>query len=106
MSPSPTQVTLVASTVSTVDLDAPYAYIEVKSLTGASTISVSAGSIANPSGDPTVNGNGFPVVSAVADARIIVPGVDLASPARVKLISAGTPTVSVRGINRNYMETD
>ena len=106
MTASPTQVTLVATVVSTVSLDTAHPWIEVKNLTGVNPVSINVGSVANAPGDPTVNGNGFPVVSAQADAKVILPGVDLVSPAQVKLISAGTPIVSVRGINRLYTETD
>lgn len=91
MTASPAHVTLVANTVSTVTLDGNYNQVEVLNVDGAAAIYFTV-----DGADPTVEGNGCHVLPAAiggltADAPAYAPPV-------VKLISIGTPKVSVRGI--------
>jgi hypothetical protein len=92
MAASPTHVTLGAATVATVTLDdAYYNDVEVLNVDGAAAVYYTV-----DNGNPTVEGNGCNVLPAAIGG--------LTTPCRedgtvtVKLISAGTPKVSVRGI--------
>lgn len=91
MTASPAHVTLTANAVTTVTLDDDYEQIEVLSVDGAAAIYFTI-----DGADPTIEGNGCSVLPAA------IGGLTLNSPAEVgtvvKLISAGTPKVSVRGI--------
>ena len=88
---SPYHLTLTANTVAEVDFDANFGRIEVLNVDGAAAIYVS-----NDGTAPTVAGAGYHVLPA-AIGSVELP--DLTSGNTVvKLISAGTPQVSVRGL--------
>jgi len=83
-------VTLVANTVSTVTLDADYDNVEVVSVDGTAAVYFTVNGAT-----PTVAGNGTVVLPAAIGAVSLQPyGPELAT---IKLISAGTPKVAVRG---------
>lgn len=90
MTASPAHVTLVANTVTTVTLDGNYSTIEVLNVDGAAPIYFTVDGTT-----PTVEGNGCNVLPAAICGLTVWAGsnVDV-----IKLISAGTPKVSIRGI--------
>lgn len=89
---NPQHVTLTASTVATVTFADDYPEVEVVNVDGAAAVYFTVGA----TGVPTVGGNGCNVLPAAIGY--------LSIPARssgdtiVKLISSGTPKVSVRGV--------
>lgn len=92
MAGSPQHSTLVASTVATFTFDSNYGRVEVMNVDGAAAVYVSTTGT-----NPTVAGTGFDVVPAAVGAAVEL--VDQTSGNTVvKLISAGTPQVSVRGL--------
>lgn len=92
MTASPTHVTLVANTVSTITLDEEYfGSVEVLNVDGAAAVYFTV-----DAGDPTVEGNGCNVLPAAIGGLVISAASDKS--VTVKLISAGTPKVSVRGV--------
>lgn len=92
MAASPQHVTLTANTVSTLNFDVDFNWVEITSLDGAAEIYVSL----NGQTDPTVGGNGFHVIPAGVVSSSVFP-IFTGNVTQVRLISAGTPRVSVRG---------
>lgn len=92
MAASPAHRTLVAATVTTITFDDNFGWFEVTNVDGADAVYVSTTGV-----DPTVAGDGFEVVTAAAGAFAIVQDRTTGNSV-VKLISAGTPKVSVRGL--------
>lgn len=88
--PDSRHITLVANTVSTVTLDSDYDWVEVINRDGAGEVYFTL-----DGSTPTVAGNGTLVLPAA------ISGVEMeynrTTAAVVKLISSGTPKVSVRG---------
>jgi len=92
MPPSPQHVTLVASTVATVTFDEDFSHVEVINVDGVAAVYFRCDGT-----DPTTAGAGSDVVVAAVGAALQVP-VATAGNTQVKLISVGTPKVSVRGV--------
>lgn len=93
MTASPAHVTLVANTVTTVTLDGGYyGQVEVLNVDGMAAIYFTV-----DGADPTIEGNGCNVLPA-AIGGLTVRVADVDGSFVVKLISAGTPKVSVRGV--------
>jgi hypothetical protein len=91
MAGSPQHVTLTANVVSTLTFDQDFENIEVLNVDGASEVYFRVGATA-----PTVGGTGCHVLPAAigsVEVEVFTSGATV-----VKLISAGTPKVSVRGI--------
>lgn len=87
--PDPQHVTLTADTVSTVTLGRDANKITVLNVTGTAAVYFNI----NSSDDPTVGGDGcWALPAAISSVDLPVTG---AGNTRVKLISSGTPTVSV-----------
>lgn len=91
MAGSPQHATLVANTTTTLTFDATYRRVEVLSVDGAAEVYVTTDGT-----DPTVGGTGCHVLPAVISS-MEVP-VRTWGDTVVKLKSAGTPKVSVRGL--------
>lgn len=91
MGASPQHVTLVAGVVSTVTFDADFARIEVTNVDGAAAVYFRMDGV-----DPVAAAEGTYVLPAAIGRIEVPPGT--AGVTVVKLISAGTPKVSVRGI--------
>lgn len=91
MPASPQYLTLTAGAVSTVEFDADYEWVEVLNLTGTADVYFRV-----DGQNPGVAQTGSEVVGAAIGASLTVP-VPTASSTMVKLISAGTPKVAVRG---------
>ncbi len=92
MAGSPQHATLVADTVATLTFDKNFARIEVLNVDGAAAIYFRSDGVA-----PTVAGTGCHVVPA-AIGSVEVDDDTAGQVSVVKLISAGTPKVSVRGL--------
>jgi hypothetical protein len=90
MTASPTHVTLTANTVTTVTLDNDFKNVEVLNVDGSAAIYFTVDGTT-----PTVEGNGCNVLPAAIGALTVWAG---RSTDVVKLISTGTPKVSVRGL--------
>jgi hypothetical protein len=90
MTASPTHVTLTANTVTTVTLDRNYGSVEILNVDGSAAIYFTI-----DGSDPTVEGNGCNVLPAAIGSLTMWAG---AATDVVKLISTGTPKVSIRGI--------
>lgn len=91
-------VTLVASTVNTVALNAEYEHIEVTNVDGVSAVYFTVGGAGNLPATPSVGGIGCLVLGAAVDAHRELDNSYFENGATtVKLISAGTPKVCVRG---------
>lgn len=90
MTASPAHVTLTANTVATVTLDANYSNVEVLNVDGAAPIYFTVDGTT-----PTVEGNGCNVLPAAISALTVWAGTQVDT---IKLISAGTPKVSIRGL--------
>lgn len=91
MAASPQHATLVASTVTTLTFDEAYRRVEVLNVDGTAEVYVTTTGTA-----PTVGGTGCHVLPA-AISSVEIP-VRTWGGTVVKLISAGTPKVSVRGL--------
>jgi len=92
MAASPQHATLVAATVATLTFDEDFAEVELMNVTGASPVYARFDGVA-----PVVGAAGTHVIPAIAGATITrKPKTSGATV--VKFISAGTPTVSARGI--------
>jgi hypothetical protein len=89
---NPQHFTLVANTPKVVTLDANYGVVEITNVDGAAVIYVSTDGTTNP----TVAGDGFDVLPATINSVDLKDGSTGTSV--VRLISAGTPFVSVRGL--------
>lgn len=85
-------VTLVGAAVSTVTMNRDYEYIEVINVTGSAEVYFTVTGV-----NPTVGGNDCECLPAVANARQTVRAFGTAAQA-VKVISTGTPKVTVRGV--------
>jgi hypothetical protein len=84
-------VTLVADTVSTVTLPAPApSTVEIVNVDGSAEVYVSVDGT-----NPTVDGDGFWVLPAAIGFLQLDPRASSSGTATVKLISSGTPKVSV-----------
>jgi hypothetical protein len=93
MTASPTHVTLTANTVTTVTLDGdPYGAIEILNVDGSAAIYLTVNG-----SDPIVEGNGCNVLPAAIGGLTLNLGPGR-STTTVKLISAGTPKVSIRNV--------
>lgn len=92
MAASPQHVTLVAATVSTLTFDEDFAEVEVMNVDGTAAVYYRFDGVA-----PVVGAAGTHVLPAIAGATGIRKP-KTSGPTVVKLISAGTPKVSVRGI--------
>lgn len=90
MTASPAHVTLVANTVTTVTLDSDYATVEVLNVDGAASVYFTTNGAT-----PTVEGAGCNVLPAAIGALDLNTGTR--GTVTVKLISTGTPKISVRG---------
>lgn len=90
MAGSPQHSTLVAATVTTLTFDPDFNWVEVLNVDGAAAVYFRADSTA-----PTVGGTGCHVLPAAIGSLAVKVFTDGATV--VKLISAGTPQVSVRG---------
>jgi hypothetical protein len=96
MAGSPQHLTLVANTPTTVTFDTNYAAIEVLNVDGAAIIYGT-----DDGTTPVIAATGTFVLPAAICALELTPrddGVAHSGNTTVKLISAGTPKVSVRGL--------
>ena len=91
MAASPQHATLVANTVTTLTFDEDFDRVEVLNVDGAAEVYFRFGSTA-----PTVGGTGCHVLPAAISSAEVQPRLSRATV--VKLISSGTPKVSVRGL--------
>jgi hypothetical protein len=91
MAGSPQHVTLTANTVATVTFDVNYARVEVCNVDGTAEVYFSVTGAA-----PTVAGTGSHVLPAAIGALEVLD--ETTGNTVVKLISTGTPKVSVRGL--------
>lgn len=89
MAGSPQHATLIAATVATLTFDYDAGEVEVVNVTGTSEVYVRTDGT-----DPTVGGTGCDVLPAAIGFVRIKVRTD--GPTVVKLISAGTPKVSVK----------
>lgn len=92
MALSPQTATLVANTVATLTFDTDFAQMEVNNVTGDAVVYFRFDGTA-----PVIGAAGCYVLRAEKGSVTIKPKTSGASV--IKLISAGTPTVNVRGIN-------
>ncbi|HEX5543687.1 MAG TPA: hypothetical protein VFX60_19390 [Micromonospora sp.] len=91
MAVTPQHATLVAGDVTTLTLDRDYNRVEVLSVDGAAEVYFTV-----DKSTPTVGGNGCHVLPATICSAEVEPTTSGATV--VKLISTGTPKVSVRGL--------
>lgn len=91
MAGSPQHATLVADTVTTLTFDTDFRLVEVVNVDGVAEVYFRFGGTA-----PTVGGVGCHVLPAAVGSVEIEPRTSGATVC--KLISAGTPKVSVRGV--------
>lgn len=91
MAASPQHATLVASTVATLTFDEDFAEVEVTNVDGAAAVYFRFDGVA-----PVIAAAGTHVLPAAIGSVIRKP--KTSGPTVVKLISAGTPKVSARGI--------
>lgn len=91
MAGNPQHATLVASTVATLTFDSDFGIAEVVNVDGAAAVYFTT-----DNSTPVVAATGSHVLPA-AIGSVEVPS-DMAGPMVVKLISTGTPKVSVRGL--------
>lgn len=90
-------IVLVPNTVATVELDGAYDFIEVMNVSGGSApIYFDYGGTRDVPADPSVMGDGT-VILLPAQNSVEVQVPPDSGRVIVKLISAGTPQVSVRG---------
>jgi len=89
--------TLTASTVATFTVTGNPAQIEILSRNGLGEVYVSYDGTANPA-NPTVAGNDFDVIPAIAGAGVVIGEIGSSDQNVVKVISASATTISVRGI--------
>lgn len=87
--------TLVANIVDTVTLDADYTAVEILNRDGSAEIFATT----DGGPTPTVGGPGCDVLPAAIGA-LTVDASAFGAPTVVKLISAGTPTYTVKGLLR------
>lgn len=92
MAASPQHATLVAGQVTTLTFDEDFRRVEVLNVDGAAAVYFRVGAAV----PPTVGGAGSDVLPAAIAA--VEVDVHTSGNTVVKLISAGTPTVSVRGV--------
>ena len=90
---SPQTATLVAATVSSITFARDWNVVEVLNVDGADAVYFTIDGTT-----PTVKGAGMQVLPKAAGAAIQVP-VSVDGVTVVKAISAGTPTISARGIS-------
>lgn len=91
MAGSPQHATLVANTVTTLTFDTDFRHVEVTNVDGAAAVYFRFDGTA-----PTVEGTGCHVLPAAVGSVEIEPRT--AGVTVCKLISSGTPKVSVRGV--------
>lgn len=91
MAGSPQHTTLVANTVATITFDTNYGRVEVLNVDGVAEVYVSTDGTT-----PTVAGTGFEVLPAAIGWSEFTDRTN--GNTVVKLISAGTPKVSVKGL--------
>jgi hypothetical protein len=89
--------TLVANVVSSFTVTGNPSQVEILSRNGLGEVYVSYDGTAAPT-DPTVAGNNFDVIPAIAGASVVLGEIGASDQNVVKLISAAATTVSVRGI--------
>jgi len=88
--------TLVATVVQTVTFDRNFDAVEILNRNGAAEIFVKAGTVAQPPSDPAVDQADTEILPAtIGSVEIPTPQ---AGDTVIKLISAGIPTFSVRGL--------
>ncbi len=92
MAGSPQHATLVANVVTTFTFDTDFAEVEVTNVTGTSVVWVTA-----DGSTPVVGATGAHVLPAAVGFVVIRPGTS--GNTVVKVLSAGTPTVSARGLS-------
>ncbi len=97
MAGSPQHATLVGGVVTTLTFDVDFNRLEFVNVDGADAVYIRTGSTSNPPTDPAVAGTGCHVLPAAICAMEL--DIYTAGATVVKLISAGTPKVSVRGIS-------
>lgn len=90
-------LTLVANTVSTVTVTGNPSQVEILSRNGLGEVYVSYDGTANPA-NPTIAGNDFDVIPALAGASVILGEIGASDQNVVRLISGAATAVSVRGI--------
>lgn len=90
-------LTLVSNTVSTVTVTGNPSQVEILSRNGLGEVYVSYDGTAAPV-NPTVAGNDFDVIPAIAGAALILGEIGASDQNVVKVISAVATTISVRGI--------
>lgn len=95
MADSPQYFTLVANTVTTCTFTDNFGRIEVLNVDGAGQAPIY---ISNDGTTPTIAGTGFHVVTGAMGASLVVEDKSPTTNTVVKLVSAGTPKVSVRGV--------
>ncbi len=91
MAASPQHATLVANTVTTITFDEDFARIEAVNVDGVAAVYFRCDGV-----NPVIAATGTHVLPAAIGSVEVQPRT--AGPTVVKLISAGTPKVSVRGI--------
>jgi hypothetical protein len=91
MAPSPQHDTLAAGEVTTMTFDVDFAEVEVMNVDGAAEVYFRFDGT-----DPTVAGDGCDVLPAAISSGNFKPGTS--GPTVLKLISAGTPKVTARGL--------
>jgi hypothetical protein len=91
MAGSPQTVTLAANTVATLTLPTAFLLVEVMNVTGTAEVYFRFDGT-----DPTVGGDGCQVLPAAIGSVELRP--ETVTPTVVKLVSSGTPKVSVRGV--------
>lgn len=84
--------TLTATTVDTITLDVDYTRVEIVNRTGDAEIWVTIDGT-----DPTVTGNDCDVLPT-AIGSLILDAPAIGKPTAVKLISSGTPSYTVKGL--------
>lgn len=90
--------TLVAATVTTFTFtDTTLSRVEILNRDGAAEVFVSFDSTATPAA-PVVEGNDFDIVPAAINARLTLSRMAPTRAIVVKVISAGTPKITVRGL--------
>ena len=88
--PDSEHITLTASTVATVTLDADYNFVEVVNVDGAAAVYFTV-----DGATPTIAGAGTIVLPAAISGIEVQPWTSGLT--TIKLISSGTPKVAVRG---------
>lgn len=89
---SPRHATLIAATVATVTFEQDYERIEVTNVTGTAAVYFRVGTV-----DPVIEATGCHVLPGAIGA--VEVDVHTSGPTVVKLISSGTPKISIRALD-------